>query len=95
MWDASWDANRGPSNWPLWRKTSDDPHLLESADNGGGATLGLDGTIGGGTDLYRITDYDLHYAPSVVIGKNQQPWQEWCVGHEPRHDPARPQRPAR
>jgi hypothetical protein len=74
LWDRSWEANRGPSNWPLWRRSSSDPRLVEGPDVGGGAGLGIAGTVGGGGEPFRVADYDLHYAPAVVIGREQQPW---------------------
>mgnify|MGYP001608951364 FL=1 len=74
LFDARWDLNRGPTNWYLWRKASTDPRLVDKAERGGGLGLGVDGTIGGGTDVYRVVDYDLHYAPNVVMSKRGQPW---------------------
>ncbi|GAA5941155.1 hypothetical protein JCM10213_001733 [Rhodosporidiobolus nylandii] len=72
--DRRWDLNHGPSNWYLWRKSSTDPRLLESPSSGGGLGLGLDGAVGGGKEVYRVVDYDLHYAPLVVVSKAGQPW---------------------
>lgn len=74
LFDRSWDANKGPSNFALWRRPAGDARLLEGPNVGGGAGLGLDGQIGGGNELFRVTDYDLHYEPAVVIGRTQQPW---------------------
>lgn len=74
LWDQAWDPNRGPSNWSLWRKGSLDPRLQESATSGGGAGLGLNGAVGGGQAIYRVVDYELHYAPNVVISRESQPW---------------------
>jgi len=74
LFDRSWDPNRGPSNWPLWRKSHVDPRLAEGTEFGGGAGLGLAGGIGGGHEPFKVTDYDLHYAPNVVISKEGQPW---------------------
>lgn len=72
--DLSWDVNRGPTNFPLWRKMNGDPRLQEESETGGGLGLGLKGAVGGGNQLYRVTDYDLHYAPNVVVSKQGQPW---------------------
>ena len=74
LWDQAWDPNRGPSNWALWRKGSLDPRLAESAEQGGGAGLGINGGIGGGQSIYKVVDYELHYAPNVVISRDAQPW---------------------
>ncbi|GAA5866376.1 hypothetical protein JCM8547_000758 [Rhodosporidiobolus lusitaniae] len=72
--DRRWDLNHGPSNWYLWRKSSTDPRLLENPTSGGGLGLGLDGAVGGGKEVYRVVDYDLHYAPLVVVSRQGQPW---------------------
>ena len=74
LWDQSWGANHGPSNWQLWRKGSLDPRLQETAFSGGGAGLGINGGVGGGQSVFRVTDYELHYAPTVVISRESQPW---------------------
>ncbi|GAA5920276.1 hypothetical protein JCM1841_003016 [Sporobolomyces salmonicolor] len=74
LYDRRWDLNRGPTNWYLWRKSSTDPRLLENPSSGGGLGLGLDGAVGGGKEVYRVVDYDLHYAPLVVVSKKGQPW---------------------
>ena len=74
LYDRRWDLNRGPTNWYLWRKSSADPRLHDAPEQGGGTGLGLDGGIGGGHELYRVMDYDLHYAPNVVVAKRGQPW---------------------
>ncbi|GAA5983915.1 hypothetical protein JCM11641_006420 [Rhodosporidiobolus odoratus] len=74
LYDRRWDLNHGPSNWYLWRKSSTDPRLLETPSSGGGLGLGLDGAVGGGKEVYRVVDYDLHYAPLVVVSKKGQPW---------------------
>ncbi|GAA6061141.1 hypothetical protein JCM10212_001741 [Sporobolomyces blumeae] len=72
--DKRWDINHGPTNWYLWRKSSADPRLREKPSAGGGLGLGVDGTIGGGKDVYRVVDYDLHYSPYVVTSRKGQPW---------------------
>ncbi|GAA94586.1 uncharacterized protein L969DRAFT_89664 [Mixia osmundae IAM 14324] len=74
LYDREWAANRGPSNWQLWRKARTDPRLADSAESGGGQSLGVNGTIGGGSHLYKVTDYDLHYSPHLVISREAQPW---------------------
>ena len=74
LFDESWDLNRGPTNWYLWRKAASDPRLGELPDAGGGLGLGVDGSIGGGKDVYRVAEYDLHYAPNVVMSQKGQPW---------------------
>ncbi|GAA6003768.1 hypothetical protein JCM10207_003589 [Rhodosporidiobolus poonsookiae] len=74
LFDKRWDLNHGPSNWYLWRKSSADPRLQEQPSSGGGLGLGLDGAVGGGREVYRVVDYDLHYAPLVVVSKKGQPW---------------------
>ncbi|GAA5894698.1 hypothetical protein JCM5296_002258 [Sporobolomyces johnsonii] len=74
LYDRRWDLNHGPTNWYLWRKSSSDPRLLENPSSGGGLGLGLDGAVGGGKEVYRVVDYDLHYAPLVVVSKKGQPW---------------------
>jgi hypothetical protein len=74
MFDSAWDMNRGPTNWPLWRKGSVDPRLSEGPEVGGGAGLGINGGIGGGHVVYKVADYELHYAPSIVVSKDAQPW---------------------
>ncbi|GAA5820977.1 hypothetical protein JCM3770_006156 [Rhodotorula araucariae] len=74
LFDRRWDVNHGPSNWYLWRKSSSDPRLAEPPTSGGGAGIGVDGAVGGGRELYRVVDYDLHYAPLVVVSKKGQPW---------------------
>lgn len=74
LWDRAWDVNRGPSNWPLWRRSANDARLVEGPEVGGGAGLGVAGGVGGGNEPFRVADYDLHYAPAVVIGREQQPW---------------------
>lgn len=74
LFDRRWDLNHGPTNWYLWRKSSADPHLHDTPEAGGGTGLGVDGRIGGGRELYRVMDYDLHYAPNVVVSKKGQPW---------------------
>lgn len=72
--DRRWDLNHGPSNWYLWRKSPTDPRLLEPPELGGGIGLGPNGGVGGGRDVFRVTDYDLHYSPSVVVSRKGQPW---------------------
>ncbi|BGP41530.1 hypothetical protein JCM10450v2_005579 [Rhodotorula kratochvilovae] len=74
LFDRRWDANHGPSNWYLWRKSAADARLSEPPASGGGAGIGPDGSVGGGKELYRVVDYDLHYAPLVVASKKGQPW---------------------
>ncbi|GAA5909358.1 hypothetical protein JCM8208_005716 [Rhodotorula glutinis] len=74
LFDRRWDVNHGPSNWYLWRKSASDPRLGDEATSGGGAGIGVDGGVGGGRDLYRVVDYDLHYSPLVVVSKKGQPW---------------------
>lgn len=74
LFDRRWDLNHGPSNWYLWRKSSVDPRLLEDPISGGGVGLGVDEGVGGGNEVYKVVDYDLHYAPNVVVSKKGQPW---------------------
>lgn len=74
LFDKDWDLNHGPTNWYLWRKFSTDSRLSETKDLGGGLDLGLDGGVGGGKELFKVMDYDLHYAPNVVISQRGQPW---------------------
>lgn len=74
LFDRRWDLNHGPSNWYLWRKSATDPRLMEKPTSGGGLSLGLDGAVGGGKEVYRVVDYDLHYSPLVVVSKKGQPW---------------------
>ena len=74
LFDRSWDPNRGPTNWPLWRKGAADPRLTDATEFGGGAGLGIEGGVGGGSEPFRVTDYDLHYQPLVVIARATQPW---------------------
>lgn len=74
LFDESWDLNRGPTNWYLWRKSISDPRLADSPSVGGGLGLGLNETIGGGANVYKIIDYDLHYSPALVMSNKGQPW---------------------
>ncbi|KAL8278811.1 hypothetical protein RQP46_008880 [Phenoliferia psychrophenolica] len=74
LFDKGWDLNHGPTNWYLWRKSATDPRLLEPPDLGGGVGLGVAGGVGGGRDVFRVADYDLHYAPNVVVSRKGQPW---------------------
>ncbi|GAA5976180.1 hypothetical protein JCM5350_000343 [Sporobolomyces pararoseus] len=74
LYDRRWDINHGPTNWYLWRKSSADPRLTEEPTLGGGQGLGLDGGTGGGKEVYKVVDYDLHYSPNVVVSKKGQPW---------------------
>lgn len=74
MYDRSWDANAGPSNWFLWRREVADRRLLDAPSAGGGAGLGPGDSVGGGASVYRIEDYDLQYAPLVVFASRAQPW---------------------
>ncbi|SCV73523.1 BQ2448_7449 [Microbotryum intermedium] len=74
LFDRRWDPNHGPTNWYLWRKSATDARLLEKPESGGGVGLGVGGRVGGGNDVYRVLDYDLHYAPFVVVSKKGQPW---------------------
>ncbi|KAM0746859.1 hypothetical protein T439DRAFT_329545 [Meredithblackwellia eburnea MCA 4105] len=74
LFDRGWDLNHGPTNWYLWRKASTDPRLLEAPEMGGGVGLGIGGAVGGGRDVFRVTDYDLHYSPHVVMSRKGQPW---------------------
>lgn len=74
LYDRRWDINHGPTNWYLWRKSSADPRLGEEPTSGGGLGLGIDGTVGGGKEVYKVVDYDLHYSPYVVVSKKGQPW---------------------
>lgn len=74
LYDRGWDLNHGPTNWYLWRKSGTDPRLLEPPDMGGGVGLGLNGGVGGGREVFRVTDYDLHYSPYVVVSRKGQPW---------------------
>ncbi|KAK4055032.1 hypothetical protein OIO90_003373 [Microbotryomycetes sp. JL221] len=74
MFDRKWVNNHGPTNWHLWRKQTTDKHLEDEAELGGGLGLGLDGQIGGGRDLYKVVDYDMHYSPMVVMSRQGQPW---------------------
>ncbi|GAA6013752.1 hypothetical protein JCM11491_005086 [Sporobolomyces phaffii] len=72
--DRRWDINHGPTNWYLWRKSSADPRLDEDPTMGGGRGLGIDGAVGGGKEVYKVVDYDLHYTPNVVVSRKGQPW---------------------
>ncbi|GAA5952631.1 hypothetical protein JCM3765_002227 [Sporobolomyces pararoseus] len=74
LYDRRWDINHGPTNWYLWRKSSADPRLAEEPTLGGGQGIGLDGSTGGGKEVYKVVDYDLHYSPNVVVSKRGQPW---------------------
>lgn len=75
MYDSGWEAARGPTNWFLWQKTKDDDRLSDLPEHGGGVGLAPDGAgTGGGDELYKIADYDMHYAPHVVISRRGQPW---------------------
>lgn len=74
LFDRRWDLNHGPSNWYLWRKSASDTHLQDAPELGGGVGLGLDGGVGGGHELYKVTDYDMHYSPTVVMSRKGQPW---------------------
>ncbi|SGZ01293.1 BQ5605_C033g11136 [Microbotryum silenes-dioicae] len=74
LFDRRWDPNHGPTNWYLWRKSATDARLLEKPESGGGVGLGVGGRVGGGNDVYRVLDYDLHFAPFVVVSKKGQPW---------------------
>lgn len=74
LYDEAWDLNRGPTNWYLWRKTAADPRLSDLPSAGGGYGLGLNNSTGGGDKPFRITDYDLHYSPALIMSTQGQPW---------------------
>ena len=65
LYDRHRDFNHGPTNWYLWIKSFADLRLVEAAELGGGLGLGLDRVIGGGRDVYRVIDHDLHFSKSI------------------------------
>lgn len=69
LFDRTWDLNKGPSNFALWRRTAMDPQLEVA-----GAGLGVDGDVGGGHSVYRVDNYELHYAPLLVHSREGHPW---------------------
>jgi hypothetical protein len=58
--DRHWEAGKGPTDFHAWKTApvAEDGHMGDAADSG----------------FYQINGYDLHYNPSLVIGKNRQPW---------------------
>lgn len=69
MFDRTWELNKGPSNFGLWRRTALDPQLEVA-----GAGLGVDGGVGGGHSVYRIDNYELHYSPLLAHSREGHPW---------------------
>ena len=67
MYDRSWDIGKGPTNPTRWSKTFATPNVknIEHTTNK---------ELNPRSAFYEVTEYDLHYSPSLVIGKDRQPW---------------------
>lgn len=75
LFDRSWQPTKGPTNWPLWKTLKGDELLQRSAEEGGGIGLGVEpGKVGGGDELYRVSNYELNYAPNVIMSREGQAW---------------------
>ncbi|KAH9811741.1 hypothetical protein DFH28DRAFT_980317 [Melampsora americana] len=75
LFDRSWQPKKGPTNWPLWKTLKGDELLQRSAQEGGGIGLGVEpGKVGGGDELYRVSNYELNYAPNVIMSREGQAW---------------------
>lgn len=68
MFDRRWEAGKGPTSFTKWRKTQhpaiEEPHKDSTTTPDSQSD----------TSFYQVIDYDLHYAPSLVIGRDRQPW---------------------
>ncbi|EGG03295.1 uncharacterized protein MELLADRAFT_90333 [Melampsora larici-populina 98AG31] len=75
LFDRSWQPTKGPTNWPLWKILKGDELLQRSAEEGGGIGLGVaPGKVGGGDELYRVSNYELNYAPNLIMSREGQAW---------------------
>lgn len=66
LYDRHWDAGKGPTDFQAWRNAS--ARSIPAGEGNSPDVLQMDAAF------YRITGYDLHYSPSLVVGKSQQPW---------------------
>lgn len=67
LFDRRWEAGKGPTSFSKWKaaqyeagKHTNEDHSTDSPTTSNG--------------FYEVIDYDLHYAPSLVIGRDRQPW---------------------
>ncbi|KAG0150908.1 hypothetical protein CROQUDRAFT_629586 [Cronartium quercuum f. sp. fusiforme G11] len=73
--DQTWQPRKGPTNWPLWQTLAGDDLLQRPAEEGGGIGLGLEPEmVGGGDQLYRVSQYELNYSPNLIISREGQTW---------------------
>jgi hypothetical protein len=89
LYDRHWDAGKGPTRYNTWKKArSSTPTASATIDDEAGmseeeaeadtdapaetvTSNEPDAEFGG---FYEVTGYDLHYNPSLVVGKDRQPW---------------------
>lgn len=69
LFDRRWEAGKGPTSFGKWKETKYTPHkegqhtIKKESDD-----------TSDDSGFYQVVDYDLHYAPSLVIGRDRQPW---------------------
>lgn len=68
LFDRRWEAGKGPTSFANWRSSHSPAE--EEAD----ASAKDKSTVSVKPGFYQVTDYDLNYAPSLVIGRDRQPW---------------------
>lgn len=68
LFDRRWEAGKGPTSFTKWEKaqhsTIEDRQLA----------LSITSELKADAGFYQVIDYDLNYAPSLVIGRDRQPW---------------------
>lgn len=72
--DVGWDKGKGPTNFQEWRKHRRSP---PSSSGDGGAGVQQDGQEAQEEQedaFYLLRDHDPQYSPSLLIGKDRQPW---------------------
>lgn len=81
MWDPSWEPNQGPTNWTMWQRFTATGGISgrttsEIETEARRTTVGEERgkPAGGKNELYPIVDYDLTYAPNVIVSREGQPW---------------------
>ena len=68
MYDRSWENGKGPTNFERWSKA------FRHMDANKAVVSDTTNIPHAQSTFYQVMEYDLHYSPSMVIGKDRQPW---------------------
>lgn len=71
LFDRRWVAGKGPTNFSKWKDAQYTPVVSDTHPGKKDVSLDPQHSDAG---FYEVIDYDLHYAPSLVIGRDRQPW---------------------